>query len=54
MPKIREANPAAIFTLFSYESSFMRVAVGDEVILRYHGLSHAGWESGGVKTITQS
>jgi len=37
----------ASFTLSTFESSELKVAVGDEMILRYSGVNHDAWESNG-------
>lgn len=37
----------ASFNLSTFESSELKVAVGDEMILRYNGLSHDAWEANG-------
>ncbi|CCH41224.1 ATP-dependent helicase NAM7 [Wickerhamomyces ciferrii] len=37
----------ASFTLSTFESSELKVAVGDEMILRYSGINHEAWEAKG-------
>jgi regulator of nonsense transcripts 1 len=37
----------ASFNFSSFENSDLKVAVGDEMILRYNGINHEAWESGG-------
>lgn len=37
----------ASFSLSTFESSELKVAVGDEMILRYSGVNHEAWESNG-------
>lgn len=37
----------ASFSLSTFESSELKVAVGDEMILRYSGVNHDAWESRG-------
>lgn len=37
----------ASFSLSTYESSGLKVAVGDEMILRYNGPEHSPWEASG-------
>lgn len=37
----------ASFTFSTFESSELKVAVGDEMILRYSGINHDAWESKG-------